>query len=99
MDSSRAQTGTWSLYSSRQRAVYLMVLVLVSTSSFIDRNVIAVMLEPIKQEFAVSDTSLGLLTGLSFALFYVTLGIPVAMLADRGNRKKSLSYHLLPGAA
>jgi len=78
---------TWDLYSSRQRWVYLAVLFLVSTSNYADRNVISVLLEPIKAEFKVSDTMLGLLTGISFAVFYATLGIPVARWADRGNRK------------
>jgi MFS family permease len=78
---------TWDLYSSRQRWTYLAVLFLVSTSNYADRNVISVLLEPIKAEFHVSDTMLGLLTGISFAVFYATLGIPVARWADRGNRK------------
>jgi MFS family permease len=77
----------WDMYGSRQRWVYLAVLFLVSTSNYADRNVISVLLEPIKAEFHVSDTMLGLLTGISFAVFYATLGIPVARWADRGNRK------------
>ena len=77
----------WELYDARQRWTYLAILFLVSTSNYADRNVISVLLEPIKAEFQVSDTALGLLTGLSFAVFYATLGIPVARWADRGNRK------------
>ncbi len=80
-------THPWELYSNRQRWVFLFVLFLVSTSQVVDRLVINVVLEPIKTEFGVSDTMLGLLSGLAFALFYVTLGIPIARLADRLNRK------------
>jgi len=77
----------WDLYSSRRSWAVAIVLFLIASSASMDRAVIAVLMEPIKSEFHVSDTSLGLLTGLSFALFYVTLGIPVARWADRGNRK------------
>lgn len=77
---------TWDLYTPRRRNMLLAVLFLIGTSNYIDRNIIAVLLEPIKAEFQVSDTMLGLLSGLSFALFYATLGIPVARWADRGNR-------------
>ena len=75
------------LYSPGQRRIFLLVLFLVSMSNYVDKNVISVVLEPIKREFHASDTQLGLLSGLSFALFYATLGIPVARWADRGDRK------------
>jgi predicted MFS family arabinose efflux permease len=55
--------------------------------SYIDRQVLAVLLEPIKRELGVSDTAMGLLTGLAFALFYTTAGVPIARLADRGVRR------------
>ncbi len=67
----------WAIYSPRQRWTHLAVLFLVSTSNYVDRNVISVLLEPIKHEFGISDTLLGLLTGISFALFYATLGEPL----------------------
>ena len=73
----------------------LAVLFLVSTSNYVDRNIIGVLLEPIKHEFRVSDTRLGLLTGFSFAIFYATLGIPVARLADRGNRQLVITVSLV----
>lgn len=77
----------WELYNSRQRWVFLAVLFLISTSNVVDRQIVTVLLEPIRAEFGVSDTMLGLLSGLSFALFYVSLGIPIARWADSGNRK------------
>lgn len=76
-----------ALYTPRQRWGFLAILFLVSTSSYMDRQIITIVLEPIKQEFQVSDARLGLLTGFSFALFYATLGLPVARLADRANRR------------
>jgi MFS family permease len=82
------------LYSPARQWSFLAVLFLVSTSNYVDRNIISVLLEPIKAEFGVSDTLLGLLTGISFAVFYATLGIPVARWADRGNRKTIITLSL-----
>ena len=76
-----------SLYSPARRWLFLAILFLVGTSSSVDRVVISVLLDPIKHEFQVSDTMLGLLSGLSFALLYSVLGLPIARLADRGDRK------------
>ena len=83
---SAALPAPWTLFSQRRRIFYLVVLSLVATSNFVDRNVLGILLEPIKHEFGVSDTLLGLLTGLCFALFYATLGIPIARWADWGDR-------------
>lgn len=66
----------------------LIVLMLAYISSFIDRQVLALLVEPIKRDLNVSDSQVGLLVGLSFALFYTFLGIPIGKLADRKNRKK-----------
>lgn len=77
----------WQLFSSRQRWTMLAVLFLVSTVSNVDRQIMTVAIEPIKAEFGASDTQMGLLTGMAFALFYATLGLPIARWADRGNRK------------
>jgi predicted MFS family arabinose efflux permease len=69
----------------------LALLWVVSLLRFVDLQVIAVLLEPIKAEFELSDTQLGLLTGIAFALFYATLGIPIAWLADRYNRRNIIA--------
>lgn len=84
----------WTLYTERQRWRLLAILFLVSTSCYVDRNVLSVLLEPIKHEFQVSDTLLGLLGGFSFALFYALFGVPVARWADRGNRRKVITAAL-----
>jgi predicted MFS family arabinose efflux permease len=65
----------------------LALLVLLYVINYIDRQILSVLLEPIKQDLGVSDTAMGLLTGLAFALFYTTAGIPIARWADRGSRR------------
>lgn len=74
-----------------RRHYALIILTLAYTSSHVDRGIVNILLQPIKNEFNVSDTWLGLLSGLAFALFYATLGIPIAMWADRGNRRNIIA--------
>ena len=70
-----------------QYKYYLLVLLMVvGVSNFLDRAVLALAMEPIKQEFQLSDSQLGFLSGFAFALFYAVAGIPIARWADRGNR-------------
>ncbi len=68
------------------RVRVLLILVLVYTFNFIDRQIVGILAVPIKAELGLTDTQLGLMGGLAFALFYTGLGIPVAMLADRFSR-------------
>ncbi|QGN54256.1 MFS transporter [Novosphingobium sp. Gsoil 351] len=70
----------------------LGVLVCTGIFSIADRLVLSILLEDIKAEFALSDTQLGLLTGLAFSLFYVTFGFPFARLADRRTRKTIIAF-------
>ncbi len=84
----------WTLYSARQRWGFLAILFLVSLSNYADRHVVSVLIEPIKTEFQVSDTAMGLLTGIAFAATYAILGIPVARLADRGDRRLVITASL-----
>jgi MFS family permease len=72
---------TWRTHLS------LALLALVYIFSFVDRQVIAILIEPIKREFGASDTHMGLLSGLAFGLLYAVLGVPVGKLADRYNRR------------
>ncbi|HEY3949883.1 MFS transporter [Phenylobacterium sp.] len=67
---------------------YLVVglLAVVYTFNFMDRQIMSTLIEPIRKELGLSDTSLGFLGGLSFAIFYTTCGIPVAWLSDRYRR-------------
>lgn len=72
--------------AAANRALVLFLLVVVYTFNFIDRQIVGILAVPIKAELGLSDTELGLMGGLAFALFYTGLGIPIAMLADRFNR-------------
>lgn len=77
--------------SNRQANYALGVLFIVTMLNFLDRQIISILAEPIKNDLDLSDTQLGLMTGLSFALFYTTLAIPVAALADRWNRSRIIA--------
>jgi MFS family permease len=68
------------------RSYVLAVLVIVYTFNFIDRQIVGILAVPIKAELGLSDSQLGLMGGLAFALFYTLLGIPIARLADRVSR-------------
>lgn len=77
---------TWLASKAYTRyAIALIWLTLVLR--FVDIQIVSVLLESIRAEFAVSDTQLGLLTGFAFSIFYGTLGVPVGWLADRYNRR------------
>ena len=75
------------------RAYILFILVVVYTFNFIDRQIIGILAVPIKADLGLTDTELGLMGGLAFALFYTGLGIPVAMLADRFSRTWIITLH------
>ena len=72
----------------------MVVLAIVYMFNFIDRQILAILLPAIRDEFLVSDTILGLLAGTAFALFYATLGVPIALLADRWNRRNLIALAL-----
>jgi MFS family permease len=72
--------------STSYRAYVMFILVVVYTFNFIDRQIVGILAVPIKADLGLSDTQLGAMGGLAFALFYTGLGIPIAMLADRHNR-------------
>lgn len=78
----------------RVRRTMLIMLGLVSMFNYIDRTVLSILQEPIKRELGLSDGQLGLLTGLAFALFYATLSLPIARLADRYNRRNIIAASL-----
>jgi MFS family permease len=65
----------------------ITVLFLAYTLSFVDRTVLALLVEPVKRDLKLSDTQISLLQGLAFAAFYTVLGLPIAALADRRSRK------------
>ena len=71
----------------------------VYTISIMDRQLVAILVEPIRKEFALQDWHMGLLSGFAFALFYTTLGLPLARLADRNNRVSIMAVSLLVWSA
>src|SRR5689334_13096231 len=80
--------------SNWYRNFVLVMLTLVYVFNFIDRQLIVILQESIKKELKLTDTQLGMLSGFTFAIFYVTLGIPIARLADRTNRKNTVAGSL-----
>lgn len=80
-----------ALFSEATRRYVLGILVVTYTFNFIDRQILGILVEPIKQDLGASDTAMGLLTGLAFAIFYTVMGIPIARFADRTNRRNLIA--------
>ena len=80
--------------SKRYRSYVLLLLMVVYIFNFIDRQILVILQESIKEELDLSDKQLGLLSGFSFAVFYVVCGIPIARLADRYNRVNIVSISI-----
>jgi MFS family permease len=76
------------------RRYVLLLLMITYVFSFMDRQILAILIEDIGAEFALNDTERGLLLGPAFALFYSVLGIPIAWLADRSNRKNIIAVSI-----
>lgn len=86
------ETSARSAPVSPSRARYALgLLCVVYAVSLIDRQILAMLLEPIKAELGLRDWQLGFLSGLAFALFYSTAGIPIAHLADRSSRRNVIA--------
>src|ERR1700759_484838 len=88
MHSTTERTTTYCWY-------VVVLLTLIYTVSFIDRQILALMIGPIRRDFGISDTQVSLLIGLAFALFYTFLGIPIARLADRHSRRAIIAVGVL----
>jgi MFS family permease len=73
------------------RRYALTLLLVIYIFNFLDRQVVNILAEPIKNELNLADWQLGMLTGLAFALFYTFLGLPIARLAERADRAKIIS--------
>jgi MFS family permease len=90
MDSQDSQDSEEELTTS-YRYYALGILTLVYVFNFVDRQILVILQESIKHDLSLSDTQLGLLSGISFAVFYVTCGIPIARLADKSNRRNIIA--------
>jgi len=84
------------IVSSKAYLRYLLALFfLINVTSYMDRMVLSVLVEPIRVELGLSDTQIGLLTGFAFAVFYALMGFPIARLADRGSRRRIIAISLV----
>ena len=90
-----SESTTPSTPSNAVRNYTLAVIVLIYASSHVDRQIVSILAESIKQDLLLSDSQLGFLIGLSFALFYATLGIPIAILADRYSRRNIIAISVI----
>jgi predicted MFS family arabinose efflux permease len=77
------------------RGVTLGILIAVFATNFMDRQIVAILVEPIKRDLILSDTQVGLLYGLAFAALYTTAGIPIARIGDRANRAWIVNWSLV----
>ncbi|WP_082006412.1 spinster family MFS transporter [Sphingomonas sp. ERG5] len=78
-----------------RRNYVLLILTTVYALNIADRFVLGTLIEPIKAEFHLSDGGVAFLTGVALAIFYVTAGIPLGLLADRTNRRNMIAWALL----
>jgi predicted MFS family arabinose efflux permease len=76
------------------RSYILWMVMLVYVVNYIDRTILAIILPEIKHEFSLTDFQSGLLSGTSFAITYATLGMPLAWLADRVNRRNIIAFSM-----
>jgi MFS family permease len=90
---SNQETDTAPRVSAYSYGVVILLMV-VYTFNFLDRQLLSILSEPIREELNLSYTQMGMLTGLSFALFYTTFGIPLAWLADRTHRVRLIAVAL-----
>jgi predicted MFS family arabinose efflux permease len=81
------------------RRYILIMLTLVYVINYLDRNILNQLLPSIKAEFHLSDADLGFLSGTVFAILYATLGVPLAWLADRVNRRNVIAFSMMLFAA
>jgi len=90
-DDLHARAGSWT---NSGRYYVLAVLCVIGVFNQLDRQIISVVLQPIKMEFGASDKEMGFVTGTLFALFYALAALPVARLLDRRPRKQVLAVCL-----
>src|SRR2546421_1219593 len=73
----------------------VIVMMLCNTMSFVDRQILSLLVAPIKRDLGISDTRIGLLQGLAFALFYTLMGLPLGRIADTRSRRNLISTGVL----
>lgn len=92
MSDSRSSPAAKPSVTPFQANFALGVFLLAYILSFVDRQILSLLVDPIKRDLGVSDLQIGLLQGFAFSLLYAFLGVPVGLLADRAVRKKIIAY-------
>ncbi len=85
--------------SAGYRGYAMTLLLTIYIFNFIDRQVVNILAEPIKNELGLADWQLGMMSGFAFAIFYTVLGLPIARIAERGNRPVIISTALAAWSA
>jgi predicted MFS family arabinose efflux permease len=84
---------------ARAAGIALAFLFLINVVNYVDRQILSILLQSIKEDLKLSDSQLGWLTGFAFALFYAVFGIPLARLADRASRRRIIMASLAAWSA
>src|SRR5215469_10061808 len=92
---SKATAGSPPGFSDGYKRLVVGFLLAAYTLNFIDRTIVGVLGQAIKVDLNLSDTQLGLLGGLAFAILYTLLGVPIARLAERWNRVSIISISIV----
>src|SRR5688572_9212485 len=79
------------MFGQKYRRHLLILLTIILAFNYVDRLALGIVLQDIKVDLDLTDTQLGFVTGIAFALFYAVMGIPIARWADRGNRVTIIS--------
>lgn len=93
----RSLNGEEPITKPALRYAWYVVIVLMAcfALSFVDRQILSLLVGPIKAELGVSDTRIGLLQGLAFALFYSVMGLPLGRIADSWSRRTLIALSIL----
>jgi len=99
MSSQPANNASEFVASDRYRNYVLFILFVVYGLSYVDRQILSNLIEPIRKEYGFTDFQIGMLSGTAFAIFYATLGIPIARFADRHSRVNIIAISLVVWSA
>lgn len=82
-------------YSARYGWYVVFVLMIMQVLAYVDRQILVMIIDPIRQDLAISDVQISLLAGFAFAFFFAVCGLPLGWLADRYNRKLIISISVI----
>ncbi|MFV3127149.1 spinster family MFS transporter [Niveispirillum sp. KHB5.9] len=78
-------------HAGRLRRYTVAMIMVVAFLSYVDRQIITILIQSIKADLGLSDTQIGMLTGVFFSFFYMAAGVPLARISDRGNRRSLIA--------